>query len=319
MEPNILWGDRFLLTGPPKAGKSTMAATFPRPFVINTDGPSNEKYIYLAENPNAIIENVYSYEDLNKAIDQAKNQSKRWDTLILDLLDVAFAWGDQEVVKSLDRKLRTKHFSIGEAEYGAGWEGQYVAFQQTLLRFWAAAEQNKHLCASVVIAHSYIGKKGKETLLMRDKLSKYVQGRVQHVAHILKARVKGELEFSVDFGGGTFREAGSRCRALQSAGIITPPTFEALCELVEEGTYSRGYDEDVDEVEEEVTETPLPAVSHTNFLRAMGWLERNGVPKGDFEKHARALGLTKTEAYELVKRIKQNGTLSQLKKEVYEQ
>lgn len=304
MTETPLTGSKFLLVGPPKAGKSTMAATFPAPFVINTDGALNGRLIYKAANPDAAVVNVYDFSGYKNALKRARKERKSWRTLILDVLDEVQLWSEDDVLASLSRKNRRSYDSISEVEHGAGWEGQFAMFRRVIDELWRTAAENTHLEAVIIVAHSAI-RDGLETLALREKLAQYIAGRVDHVAHVVKAK-KGKtgLVYSVDFGGGAFRRAGSRFAELQSAGIITPPTYDALIRLLETGDYTVGTDQD--------TVVGAPAYSIENFRKAVAWAERNGIRKEALQRFAKEKGLSKEDIYSLLVTARRTGELGEL-------
>ncbi|KPK66778.1 MAG: hypothetical protein AMS21_01090 [Gemmatimonas sp. SG8_38_2] len=277
-----IWGERWLLMGRPKVGKSTLAASFPKPLAINLDGAGN-KYVFGVDS----MINAYTYEDCVKAIGEAKKR-QGWETLILDPVDKFVTFLNRFVAKTCKKE------TIADVAHGRGYAKQVALFKQYLEDFWAIAESRSETCASIIIAHSKKGECG-ESLTIRDRLHSYIQGGVNNIVYCYKQRGEGNnLSFHADLSGSENVEAGCRNPVLQGAGCI-PASFKSVLALF--------------------------GPDGASMDKAYGWLVRKGgVDQAGFISWCNDQGMiTDIEKYEYIRLVRENAAmLENLKKKMAE-
>lgn len=108
----------ILLYGPVKVGKTTIAASFPRPlFAATEDG---QKFIEAYRQP---VTTWQDFLDLSEAFQKEKHEFR---TLVIDTADMLFQLCQLHVCE----KLGVEHPS--EKEYGKGWDALYREFTLAL-------------------------------------------------------------------------------------------------------------------------------------------------------------------------------------------
>jgi len=312
LKDSILVGDRTLLMGPPKSGKSTMAATFPGVVVLNFDRLSNVKYVYKKTMPNIVkvfnISSLSEFEDALKWMDQNK---AKWYVGVLDVLDILATLLDARVVKSLRKDTETRDaIAVADAGYGKGYDRQFQVFKDALVRFWAACEGNKNCLQSIIVAHTQAGGSGKgEKLILRDRLATYLTGQVEHIGYVFKDKGSdGEVKFLVDFAGNAHRECGGRNSALNHHEPFYP-SCENMIEIADSA-------EDGDNEEEPMSDDKDQRVAEAKakYAKALMWLEKNGVDPESFESlHSDLKG---REKLELLRQVREENKLEELKSAV---
>jgi hypothetical protein len=272
-------GERWLLMGKPKVGKSTMAASFPDPLVINLDGAGN-KYVF----PSEMRIDCYDYADCKKAVTQvAKRQG--WRTLIFDPIDKLVTFIDLNISKD------KRYSCIADIPHGGGWSRQVALFNQFLEEFWSAAERNPNLAASIIVAHSKQSDDG-QSLTIRKALHSYLQGGVNNIVYCMKKMVSDQLSFTANLSGSEVCEAGCRNPTLQQAGTIQS-NWKDVVSL---------FDPPFDKMQ-----------------KALAWAEtKGGIPRAEFQRYAHARGKTTNfEMFELLKSMRdQPAMLQSVKAEI---
>lgn len=287
------FGERWLIMGKPKVGKSEAAASFPDAYVINGDGPIN-RYAYRSA---LVRDDVNDWGEFQQALDRAQKK-KGWRTLILDTAD--------KLVVAMNRSIcaSKKLPSIGDIPHGAGWERQVARFTQYLEKFWSVAESRSDLVGSIIVAHSKKGDDG-QSLVIRKALMTYIQGGVCNIAFAYKQRGKGDdgerrLRYYLDLSGGQMVEAGCRNFVLQNAGEVDHTgkrgsrAFAALCDL---------FSPDDDKMEQ-----------------ALRWLHRKGgIEEEAIREYGEEEGIeTDAELFELIKSMRKSKSLFQKVKKTIE-
>lgn len=180
---------KMLLYGEPGVGKSVFASQFPKPFFLTTDG----NYEWLEDfgaDPNA-NHRVESWADFVDYIN--KNDFEGYDTIVVDLLEDLFKWGEHEYVT----KNRLDH--VSDAGYGKGYD---ITRNDFFIEISKLLNRNKHvvlLMHEVVITtkdrrgvekHSY-----KPSSRLPDKVLDMVEGRLRFVlrAYFQDVDIDGRL------------------------------------------------------------------------------------------------------------------------------
>lgn len=97
---------KCVLYGPEGIGKSSLAAQFPNPIFIDTEGSTTELIVDRLKKPS-------SWTELNQQVDWVKGQVGRYKTLVIDTVD----WAERltiEFVTSRANKQSITNFGYGE-------------------------------------------------------------------------------------------------------------------------------------------------------------------------------------------------------------
>lgn len=97
---------KVILYGPEGIGKSSLAAQFPNPIFIDTEGSTTELTVDRLKKPS-------SWTELNQQVDWVKSQAGRYKTLVIDTVD----WAERltiEFVTSRANKQSITNFGYGE-------------------------------------------------------------------------------------------------------------------------------------------------------------------------------------------------------------
>lgn len=97
---------KVVLYGPEGIGKSSLAAQFPSPVFIDTEGSTTELIVDRLKKPS-------SWTELNQQVDWVKGQVGRYKTLVIDTID----WAERltiEFVTSRSNKQSITNFGYGE-------------------------------------------------------------------------------------------------------------------------------------------------------------------------------------------------------------
>ncbi len=97
---------KVVLYGPEGIGKSSLAAQFPSPIFIDTEGSTTELIVDRLKKPS-------SWTELNQQVDWVKGQAGRYKTLVIDTVD----WAERltiEFVTSRSNKQSITNFGYGE-------------------------------------------------------------------------------------------------------------------------------------------------------------------------------------------------------------
>lgn len=97
---------KVVLYGPEGIGKSSLAAQFPSPIFIDTEGSTTELIVDRLKKPS-------SWTELNQQVDWVKEQAGRYKTLVIDTVD----WAERltiEFVTSRSNKQSITNFGYGE-------------------------------------------------------------------------------------------------------------------------------------------------------------------------------------------------------------
>lgn len=97
---------KVVLYGPEGIGKSSLAAQFPSPIFVDTEGSTTELTVDRLKKPS-------SWTELNQQVDWVKGQAGRYKTLVIDTVD----WAERltiEFVTSRSNKQSITNFGYGE-------------------------------------------------------------------------------------------------------------------------------------------------------------------------------------------------------------
>ena len=184
------------------SGKSHFADTFPRPYVINTDG--NLQFYKNAEG--IVVSNYAEFVQALQGFDTDK-----YDTLVIDVLDHVYDLCREEFLQKNGIEHEADLRTAGGAEtFGKGW---------TLLReqFWYMISKITTVDANVVlISHDeeriVKGKLGTERTMytpatIPKKITKKLSGRVHFMGRCLKDE---QNQHKISFGDSANEDSGYR-------------------------------------------------------------------------------------------------------------
>lgn len=133
---------KVVIYGPEGIGKSSLAAQFPKPIFIDTEGSTTELIVDRLPKPS-------SWTMLNQQIDWVKQQVGRFETLIIDTVD----WAEMLCIES----VCSTHNKKGIEDFGYG--NGYVYVKEELGRFLNKLSDVIDTGINVVLtAHSQIVK-----------------------------------------------------------------------------------------------------------------------------------------------------------------
>lgn len=128
--------------GPEGIGKSSLAAKFPKPIFIDTEGSTTELLVDRLKKPS-------SWMELNQQVDWVKQQTGRFQTLVIDTVD----WAEMLCIESVCAQHNKK--GIEDFGYGNGYVYVKEEFGRFLNKLSDVIETGIHV---VLLAHSQIVK-----------------------------------------------------------------------------------------------------------------------------------------------------------------
>ncbi|HZG81589.1 MAG TPA: ATP-binding protein [Brevibacillus sp.] len=133
---------KVVLYGPEGIGKSSLAAQFPRPIFIDTEGSTTEMDVDRTPKPT-------SWEMLRQQVEWVKQQAGRYGTLVIDTID----WAEMLCVDSVCARHGKK--GIEDFGYGNGYVYTKEEFGRFLNLLSDVIEAGIHV---VLVAHAQIVK-----------------------------------------------------------------------------------------------------------------------------------------------------------------
>ena len=186
--------------GTPFSGKSYFADSFPKAFVINTDG---NKQFY--KNADGI--QVSNYQEFVNALENF--DSEKYDTLIIDVLDHIYDMCREKFLEENGIEHESDYMSNGSSTYGKGW---------TLLReqFWYMISKIRNIPTNLVLISHDAEKeeKGKlgttKTMYAPATLPKAIVSKLCGVMHFVGHCYKDGDDYVISFGGNDNEMSGYR-------------------------------------------------------------------------------------------------------------
>jgi hypothetical protein len=240
-------GDTFLIFGPPKTGKTTLALSFPNALVIDCERGCR-KY------GGRIVDLLAHSEDEGKPpieglreIFRALKSDCPFDTIVIDTVDALSRWFEASTVRSLNVKhrrdgkkdktgrVRHPYTSIGDPEYGLGYSDHRNNVMAVLEGFQSLGKMLVLVCHSKTMITEELGEQAK-VIDLPGKLGHLVPAMADHLGTTLFDKDLGAVvEFSgyevENAKGFTIREQGSRLAELQ--GKKFPNKYEELKGAIE--------------------------------------------------------------------------------------
>lgn len=173
----------WLIFGPPKGGKSSLAADFPDPVIADLQKGYKQIGGYVSD-----IENMDQLKDF---YDEVKaDKGKRFKTVVIDPCDVLMDWVDVETCDYLSTKFKMQIENVGEAPNGVDWAESRKRFLG-IIKAW----QNLPNINKVFVCHSQammlekgsLGDKAK-TIDLPGKLKHRFPGNVDIIAYVFPKR-----------------------------------------------------------------------------------------------------------------------------------
>lgn len=133
---------KVTIYGPEGIGKSSLAAQFPNPIFIDTEGSTTEMDVQRLKKPT-------SWEMLRQQVEWVKQQAGRFGTLVIDTID----WAEMQCVESVCARHGKK--GIEDFGYGNGYVYTKEEFGRFLNLLSDVIEAGIHV---VLVAHAQIVK-----------------------------------------------------------------------------------------------------------------------------------------------------------------
>ena len=175
---------KMMVYGEAGVGKSVFALGFEKPFFITTDG--NYEWLEDFGATEDAHKQVYSWSECKDAFNQDYDG---YDTIVLDLIEDAFKWCEQEFCQ----KNKIDH--IGDLGFGKGYD---ITRNEFFLEICKLIAKDKNI---ILLSHSETNiikdRRGVEHTMYKpssripDKLLDRIEGRLRYV---LRAYLKGEEE-----------------------------------------------------------------------------------------------------------------------------
>lgn len=207
--------------GTPFSGKSYFADTFPKAFVINTDGN-----LQFYKNADGV--QVSSYQEFVQALE--KFDSGKYETLIIDVVDHIYDMCREEFLTSRNVEHEADITSSGGANtYGKGY---------TLLReqFWYMISKIRNVPSHLVLVSHDAEKeeKGKlgtmKTVYAPATLPKQLVSKLCGVMHFVGRCYRDGDKYVVSFGSNDNETSGNR---LPIKSKIIANTYKDFIENIE--------------------------------------------------------------------------------------
>lgn len=222
-DPNVFpMNDSWLFMGQPKVGKTTLAAAFPNPLIIDLEDGTNEIDGYVFK-PDTFQQLEEIYCELEDKCD--------FETIVIDSMDIVQEWTQGAAIKYLNKKFKKNYEDVGEIPNGAGWADSRT-------RMMSFVEAWKRVPANIVyVAHTkaVMAEKGgimekSKTLDLSGKLAHRIPAKIDNIGYCFAERVKVDDGFEIrrfiSFQPYEELEAGCRRKAL--TGKIIPMTFQDI-------------------------------------------------------------------------------------------
>ena len=186
--------------GTPFSGKSYFADSFPKPYVISTDGN-----LQFYDNADGVA--VSNYQEFVRALENF--DTDKYETLVIDVLDHIYDMCRESFLESNGIEHESDYTSNGSATYGKGW---------TLLReqFWYMISKIRNIPTNLVlISHdSEKEEKGKlgttKTVYAPATIPKQISSKLCGIMHFVGHCYKDYDKYVVSFGGNDNEMSGYR-------------------------------------------------------------------------------------------------------------
>ncbi|HCD70885.1 MAG TPA: hypothetical protein DEQ68_09700 [Ruminococcaceae bacterium] len=199
---------KVVIYGPEGIGKSTLAAQFPNPLFIDTEGSTKELDVARLPAPT-------SWEMLNQEVDYVK-QTRPCATLIIDTID----WAEAQCLAHICAK--NGKTSIEEFGYGNGWTYEKEEFGRFLNRLGEVVNAGIHV---VLTAHAVLrkfeqpdelGSYDRWELKLGKKTTNYIAPLVKEWADMVLFANYKTIAVAVDKDGKKHKGQGGKTRIINT-------------------------------------------------------------------------------------------------------
>lgn len=230
-EPNKFPNNRlFLIYGSPKTGKSTFAASWDNPLMVDLEnGTSDIKCTRIRPR---------TYKELTT--DLKDPDISNYDTIVIDSIDIVYNMLERIVINRLNKQLKTNYSYIGDFPMGAGWSGVKNGMSSWIYEYIdPLLQQDKNV---ILIGHEKsetIKRQGKDDLTQyKVNLSGKTGDMVTSLCHVIgRVYIKNNGKHHISFSG-SHDIAGSRIKAL--AGRDVPLNIKVMRSVIEKYTPKPG-------------------------------------------------------------------------------
>lgn len=199
---------KVVIYGPEGIGKSTLAARFPQPLFIDTEGSTKELDVARLPAPT-------SWEMLNQEVDYVK-QTRPCATLVVDTID----WAEAQCLAHICAK--NGKTSIEEFGYGNGWTYEKEEFGRFLNRLTEVINVGIHV---VLTAHAVLrkfeqpdelGGYDRWELKLGKKTTNYIAPLVKEWADMVLFANYKTIAVAVDKDGKKHKGQGGKTRIINT-------------------------------------------------------------------------------------------------------
>lgn len=222
-KPNEFPSNRLWLAyGAPKTGKTTFAATWDNPLIIDLENGAN--------NIECTRVTPRTMKELRDAL--TMKEIDDYDTIIIDSLDIVYSFIERNTIATLNKQLKTNYSYIGSFPMGSGWAHSKNSMKAWIFEYVIPVTQNNKNV--IIIAHEKsetVKREGKEdetkfNIALPGQTATLVTSLCEAIGRVHIKGGKHMLSFSPahDLGG-------SRIRAL--AGRDMPLNIKVMKSVIE--------------------------------------------------------------------------------------
>ena len=226
--PGFPLGKTWLFYGPPKGGKSTLAAQFPDALHIDAEDGTDDIGGYVVK--------PTSLDELGEIAHLLETPAgAKYKSVILDPLDAIHDWVERDSLKFLSKKLKAQYDVMGEVPNGLDWSDSRNANLGIIHKFRQIGRATgKNI---IIVAHSQAVMTEKGTVEQKamtidlpGKLGRRIPANVDIIGYCYGQKrmvgTKAVIDRMISFQPYEGLEAG--CRFKELNGKVIPMSFQAI-------------------------------------------------------------------------------------------
>lgn len=218
---NRLW----LVYGAPKTGKTTFAATWKNPLIIDLENGTN--------NIECNRVRPRTMKELKESL--TMKEIDNYDTIVIDSMDIIYSFIERNTIATLNKQLKTSYSYVGSFPMGSGWAHSKNSMKSWIFEYVIPLTQNDKNV--IIIAHEKsenVKREGKEdetkyNIALPGQTATLVTSLCEAIGRVHIKNGKHMISFSPahDLGG-------SRIKAL--AGRDMPLNIKVMTNVIEKYT-----------------------------------------------------------------------------------